>query len=439
MTTTMPLLLLHTDLPLRAKSQHQRRIYLQLNNLISEHKNNKHLLLVINNFNIKTGSAYPIFSESMGKFGKGISNSNGEHLLEYAMQNDLMLTNTLFPQRMAHRTTWTSHERFDHLSSDGTSRRNPCRYQIDYITRKNMHKIHLQKSRSYGGAYIDDPSKYYQAMRKVNSTKLKKPLKTYDDSFSLIKSEEDQISETTEFFDDLFLYDEAQMSLTPEKIEPPFTPEEIQKASQKLKNNKATWPNGFHAKHLKYGLNQLFVNTSNILNNTSKTGEYPDVHLGTLNPLAKPPKRNEKVNVKTIILLSPLWRMMTISLIDRCWNRMKKHIPLSQAAYQSGRSTTEQVYTINITSENYDIFLLLLDMPKAFDTVDRRKLMNIFGSILTKCELPMMHVLINNVILNVKIGNKTGPGIHTNIEICQGDCLSDLLFILYLAFAVKPL
>ena len=187
-------------------------------------------------------------------------------------------------------------------------------------------------------------------------------------------------------------------------------------------------------------MNQLFVNTSNILNNTSKTGEYPeDVHLGTLNPLAKPPKKNEKVNVKTIILLATLRRIMTISLIGRCWNRMRKHIPLSQAAYQSGRSATEQVYTINITSENYDIFLLLLDMPKAFDTVDRKKLMNILGSMLTKCELPMMHALINNVILNVKIGNKTGPGIHRNIEICQGDCLLDLLFILHIAFPVKPL
>ena len=65
--------------------------------------------------------------------------------------------------------------------------------------------------------------------------------------------------------------------------------------------------------------------------------------------------------------------------------------------------------------------------------------MNILGYILTKCELHMTHVLINDVILNVKIGDKTGPDIHTNIGICQGDCLSPLLFILYLGFAVKSL
>ena len=118
---------------------------------------------------------------------------------------------------------------------------------------------------------------------------------------------------------------------------------------------------------------------------------------------------------------------------------------MSQAAYQSSRSTTEQIFAIKtlaekaITSENYDIFLLQLDTSKALDTVNRNKLINILSYILTKCELHMKHALINDVILNVKIGNKTGPDIHTNIGICRGDCLSALLFILYLAFAVQPL
>ena len=83
-----------------------------------------------------------------------------------------------------------------------------------------------------------------------------------------------------------------QISITPEKMEPPFIPEEIQKASNKLKNNKATRSDGIPAEYLKYGSNQLFVNISNILHKTSETGKYPeDIPLGTLNPLAKPPKR----------------------------------------------------------------------------------------------------------------------------------------------------
>ena len=52
----------------------------------------------------------------------------------------------------------------------------------------------------------DDPSKYYQAIRKANSKKPKKPLKIYDDSFNLITSEEDQISKITEFIYYLTIY-----------------------------------------------------------------------------------------------------------------------------------------------------------------------------------------------------------------------------------------
>ena len=141
----------------------------QLNSLTSKHKNNKHLLLIIGHLNVKTGSTYPRFSESMGKFGKRISNRNGEYLLKYAMQNDLVLTNTLFPHRIAHITTWASQERAgDHLPSDGTSRRNPYRNQIDYINCKNMHKIFLQKSRSFVGTGTKTDDKLVKATFKLD-------------------------------------------------------------------------------------------------------------------------------------------------------------------------------------------------------------------------------------------------------------------------------
>ena len=56
----------------------------------------------------------------MCKFGQGISNSNGEYLLEYVMQNDLVQRTPYF-HTMAYRTNWTSQERVeDHLPYDGT-------------------------------------------------------------------------------------------------------------------------------------------------------------------------------------------------------------------------------------------------------------------------------------------------------------------------------
>ena len=55
--------------------------------------------MVIGDFNAKTGSGYKDFPYNMGRFGKGHLNSNGLHLLEYAKENQLYLTNTTFQHK----------------------------------------------------------------------------------------------------------------------------------------------------------------------------------------------------------------------------------------------------------------------------------------------------------------------------------------------------
>ena len=67
--------------------------------------------------------------------------------------------------------------------------------------------------------------------------------------------------------------------------------------------------------------------------------------LGSLRPLQKQGKtQGPTENLRPIILLSVLRKILTICLIDRIWDRLKQHIPSDQAAYQPGRGTTEQVF-----------------------------------------------------------------------------------------------
>ena len=144
-----------------------------------------------------------------------------------------------------------------------------------------------------------------------------------------------------------------------------------------------------------------------MLNSTSETGQYPeDVRRGILKSLAEPPKKDERVNIRPIILLPVLRKVITTTLINRCWEHIKDHIALSQSAYQKGGSTIEQVFTVKILaekaiiSEKCDIFLFL-DMSKAFDTVNCSKLMEILKTILTPSEPYIICLLINDLILNV--------------------------------------
>eukprot|EP00795_Rhopilema_esculentum_P001915 gene1915-biopygen10441 len=126
-------------------------------------------------------------------------------------------------------------------------------------------------------------------------------------------------------------------------------------------------------------------------------------------------------------------------MIRRCWVRISTKIPIGQAAYQAGRSTTEQVFAIKMlaekakTSSNYNIYLLLLDMSKAFDTVRRGRLLKDLQEILQPDELHLMFLLVKDVNLRVKVGKEKGENIKTEIGIAPGDCLSAVLFIFYLA------
>ena len=66
-------------------------------------------------------------------------------------------------------------------------------------------------------------------------------------------------------------------------------------------------------------------------------------------------------------------------MLKRIWPKLE-HMPIHQAAYQGGRDTTEQVFSIKvlcekaITTPECTVQLLSLDMSKAFDTVEREKL-----------------------------------------------------------------
>ena len=131
-------------------------------------------------------------------------------------------------------------------------------------------------------------------------------------------------------------------------------------------------------------------------------------------------------------------------MIRRYLERLLNNLPKTQAAYQQGRRTTEQVFCFKIlaeeaiTSEDYRIILLMQDMSKAFDTVRGDKLFLKLKDILDQDELNMIKILIENVNMRTRIGESMGYEIKTNIGVPQGDCLSPILFIIYLAENLKP-
>ena len=61
--------------------------------------------ILMGNFNAKMGKESDVWGNTLGKFGAGDCNDNGERLLEMCCNNNLYITNTQFRQKPAHRNT----------------------------------------------------------------------------------------------------------------------------------------------------------------------------------------------------------------------------------------------------------------------------------------------------------------------------------------------
>jgi len=224
-----------------------------------------------------------------------------------------------------------------------------------------------------------------------------------------------------------------------------FTTYEVKNAIKSLKNNKAPDIDNLSADLLKNSLDELIQRIASLFNNMVKSGSIPeDMKLGFLIALNEPGKKKGKVeNLGPIILLNIIRKILAIIILNRIEKKLDKDIPISQAAYRKGRSTTGNVFTFKILAEkviiedNAEIHLRLLDMSKAFDNVSRENLINDLKEILQEDELHIVKLLITQVNLQVRNNNTTGEKFQTSKGIPQEDCLSPILFIYYLAETLK--
>ena len=90
-------------------------------------------------------------------------------------------------------------------------------------------------------------------------------------------------------------------------------------------------------------------------------------------------------------------KQLATSFVKRKSEKSDSMIHLSQAAYRRRRSTTELVFAMKILCEKaiascaYSTHVLLLDMTKALDTINREHLYKLLSDILDPDELNIMH------------------------------------------------
>ena len=290
----------------------------------------------------------------------------------------------------------------------------------------------------------DDANKTYRAVKHLKRMKQKTKLliKTKN---GLTANQERQTELITEYYQNQFFKEAEKIpAKSPCKMREPFTPKEIKEAAYSMKNNTSPY-NNVTIEMIKYGPEEIFDEIAKIFNQAAETGNCPkELTEGIITPLQKPNKAKGPIaNLRPITLLSILRKILATCLCRRTNKRIDKEIPIEQAAYRTGRSTTEHVLATKLviertlTSENEEVHLLLLDMSKAFDTMERKTLINDLELILEPDEIFLFCKLLD-IKLAVKCGSTLGNLFETDTGGPQGDCSSAKNFTFYLAKTLKP-
>ena len=286
----------------------------------------------------------------------------------------------------------------------------------------------------------DEPIKTYAAVKQMKKMKPRKPLLVKTEN-GLTANEQVQANLIANYFHKVF-YKNAEPipTLQPRKMKNPFTAGEIENAAKRLKNNTSPGIDNITSEMIKYAPKEIFQEIANIFNLIAETGEYPiELSQGIITPLQKPGKKRGPItNLRPITLLSVIRKLLAICLCERTNKLLDQKIPQNQAAYRPGRSTTEHVFAVKmiiertLASAEEEIHLLMLDMSKAFDTIQRKTLFEDLETTVEPDELLLFTKLLH-INLAVRCGNSTSSFFETDTGGPQGECSSAKNFTFYLA------
>ena len=151
-------------------------------------------------------------------------------------------------------------------------------------------------------------------------------------------------------------------------------------------------------------------------------------------------------SLRPISLLNTIRKIFSLMTQERVGDKVDGFLSSSQSAYQHDRSAQDLIWChrwLAATAIRYNtpIHVLGLDMSRAFDTISRPKLMHILKDQvkLDEDSLRLVEALLKDTTLRVRLDGKLSEPFSTSIGTPQGDCLSPVLFIVYLEATLREL
>jgi len=215
-----------------------------------------------------------------------------------------------------------------------------------------------------------------------------------------------------------------------------YTEDEINKTIQQLKNNKSHGQDGIPGetyKALKPWIAKPIMQILNKIKNRDKLP--PEWTQGTMVHIYKKGDAHECKNYRPICLTQIIYKIWSKLITGKLIQIIHLLTDQTQYGYKPGLSTLDTILKIEqyIQNGTKGEQILLMDLSKAFDTINRTQL----WTTLYKKGIPLETITHirkghQNTMLRAKHQGKYGEASENNVGVSQGSAISALMFIIYL-------
>ena len=160
-------------------------------------------------------------------------------------------------------------------------------------------------------------------------------------------------------------------------------------------------------------------------------------------PIYKKGSTTQCQNYRAICLSSVMFKLYTRIIETRLRQQVESKLEEEQGAYRPGRQTHDHIFTVrNImekaTGYNKNTYLAFIDLQAAFDSVPKNEIWKAMEKIgATTKIISAIKNLYRNVNGVVRLNGQTSQQFKMEKGMKQGDCLSPLLFIIFMDQIIK--
>lgn len=318
-----------------------------------------------------------------------------------------------------------------------------ARSEYKLTIRKARYDYDKEKTQRFKNARFKNAKLYWNLLKESAGVKPANiPLTTFEQYFKAINNPFDPFYSPDEdilYFNER--YENNEFNIMFEELNLEFSQAEILKAVSQLKTNKASGPDQLINEFFIHGKDILLPTLVLLFNKIYDNGHFPEVWSdGYVIPLHKKGSVNEVENYRGITLLSTLGKLFTRVLNNRLGEWAEKYGVLieAQAGFRAGMGTVDNIFVLHglishMLNKGQKLYCAFIDFTKAFDYIVRENLwyklvkLGLRGKI-----LDILKSMYSSAKSRVKFSNKLGNEFYCSLGVRQGECLSPLLFSLYL-------